>query len=90
MENFEAQIDRQADLPPDVDLDRIKLIVKTGITQGLKKEEFLDLLDLLETRYIRKPPLYTPGAPRGWNAYRGGQADVVKFLRNTCGEIKFK
>ena len=85
----DAVVDRKVEMPADVEKEQIMLIVKTGLSQGLNKKEFRELLDQLEVRFIRKPPVYIVGAPDDFNAHHGGQADVVKFLRNVCGGIKY-
>ena len=84
-----AQIEREASIEQDADYVAIKHLVRTGVTQGLSKEEVRNLLDALEVRYVIKPPVYAPSLSSEINAHHGGQADVVKFLKYHCGEIKY-
>lgn len=84
-----ATMNREVELPQDIEREQLSLLVKTGTTQGLSKEQFNTMLDLLELRFVIKPPVYVPGSPRGWNAFHGGQADVCRFLKYSCGGVKY-
>lgn len=82
-------MDREVDIPKDETREEIVRIIKTGMTQGINKEELISLLDLLEVMYVRKPPMYVPNAPDGWMQFRAGQVDIIKYLRTHCAGLDY-
>lgn len=64
----------------------LKALVKKSAAAGCTAEEFRQILDLLEHVFIRDR-VYYPNMSEAVNAFVGGQAETVRFLRNNCAEI---
>lgn len=67
-------------------IEEIQEIVTNGLASGLTASDFRALLDKLEIIFIRDKRYY-PQAGEAANAFIGGQAEAIRFIRTQCGKL---